>query len=145
MPDTTPSYNTLQPYLIVRHCAAALEFYKAAFGARERIRMPRPDGSIAHSEIQLGDTCVMMADENPEIGAFSPEHYGGSPVSLHVYVHDCDAQYQKAIAAGGRKEREPADQPYGDRNAGIRDPFGYTWWVSTPIKSRSKQSAGSRD
>jgi PhnB protein len=132
------AYNTLQPYLIIQNCAAALEFYKTAFGATERMRMPRPDGRIGHAEIQIGESCVMMADEHPEIGAFSPAHYGGSPVSLHFYDENCDAKFHQAIAAGAKVEREPADQPYGDRMAGIIDPFGYKWWIATPIKPHAK-------
>jgi PhnB protein len=80
--------------MIVRNCAAALEFYKAAFGATERMRMTRPDGRIGHAEIQIGDSCVMLAGEHPEMEAFGPEHYGGSPVSLHFYVEHCDAKFQ---------------------------------------------------
>ena len=147
MPGTEPvahAYNTLQPYLIIRNCAAAIEFYKTAFGATERMRMTRPDGRIGHAEIQIGDTCIMMADEHPEIGAFSPDHYGGSPVSMHFYVEDCDARFQQAIAAGAKQVREPADQPYGDRNAGVVDPFGYKWWIAAHIKSESKETAGTR-
>jgi PhnB protein len=128
------TYNTLQPYLIVRDCAAAIAFYAAAFGATERMRMPRPDGRIGHAEMQIGDTCITMADEHPEIDAFGPEHYGGSPVSLHVNVDDCDARFQQAIAAGAKEVRAPADQPYGDRNAGVLDPFGYKWWISAHIQ-----------
>lgn len=131
------SYNTLQPYLIIKNCAAALDFYKKAFGATERMRMPRPDGRIGHAEIQLGDSTVMMADEHPEIGAFSPEHYGGSPVSLHFYVVNCDGSYQQALAAGAKTVREPIDQPHGDRQAGVLDPFGYKWWISTPLSKQS--------
>jgi len=126
-------YNTLHAYLIQPRCAEALEFYKKAFGATERMRMKREDGKIAHAEIQIGDTTVMMADEHPEIGAMSPQHYGGSPVSLHFYAENCHAIYRQAIAAGGKSEREPADQPYGDRMGGIRDPFGYTWWIATQL------------
>jgi len=138
MPQAEPAagrYNTLQPYLIIKNCAAALDFYVKAFGATERMRMTRPDGRIGHAEIQLGDTVVMMAEEHPEIGALSPEHYGGSPVSLHLHVEDCDASFQRAIAAGATSVREPADQPYGDRNGGVLDPFGYKWWLSAPIKA----------
>jgi PhnB protein len=72
----------------------------------------------------------MMADENAEIGAFAPAHYGGSPVSLMIYVEDCDATYAQAIEAGASSAREPADQPYGDRMAGVVDPFGYKWWIA---------------
>lgn len=142
MPDTLPAYNTLHAYLIIKNCAAALQFYKTAFGATERMRMPHPDGRIGHAEIQIGDTTVMMADENPALKAFSPLHYGGSPVSLHFYVDDvkeCDARYNRAIAAGGKTEREPADQPYGDRMAGVRDPFGYTWYIAAHIENFTAQ------
>jgi PhnB protein len=138
------SYNSLQPYLIIKNCAAAIEFYKKALGATERMRMARPDGAIGHAEIQIGDTVVMMADENPELEAFSPAHYGGSPVSLHFYVENCDAAFQRAMAAGGKQKREPADQPYGDRNAGIIDPFGYTWWMSTPIGGAQQSSSAKK-
>jgi PhnB protein len=147
MPDTKlghPNYNSLQPYLIIKNCTAALEFYKKALGATERMRMTREDGTIGHAEIQIGDTCVMMADENPQLEAFSPQHYGGSPVSLHFYVENCDAAFQRAVAAGGKSKREPADQPYGDRNAGIVDPFGYTWWMSTPIGAGAQQSTSAK-
>ena len=125
------NYNSLQAYLIIKNCAAAIDFYKKAFGAAERMRMSRPDGRIGHAEIQIGDTTVMMADEHPEIGAFSPEHYGGSPVSLHFWADDCDLTYRKAIEAGAKSVREPGDQHYGDRNAGVLDPFGYKWWIAT--------------
>ena len=134
-------YNTLQAYLILKNCAAALDFYQKAFGATERLRMPRPDGKIAHAEIQIGDTTVMMADEHPEIGAFSPEHYGGSPVSLHFYTSNCDDVYRRALAAGAKSVREPADQPYGDRNASVLDPAGYTWWMATAKTQSHTQNA----
>jgi PhnB protein len=132
-------YHRLQPYLIFRNCAGAIEFYKKVLGATERLRMPRPDGSIGHAEIMLGDSCIMMADEHPEIGAYAPEHYGGCPVRMQFYTEDCDAVYKKALSEGAKSEREPKDQFYGDRNAGFVDPFGYLWYVSTCIKNVSKE------
>lgn len=137
MPGTN-TYTSLQPYLIIKNCAAAIDFYKKAFGATERMRMAREDGRIGHAEMQMGDSVIMMADEHPEIGAFGPEHYGGSPVSINLNVENCDAVYKQAIAAGAKTEREPADQSYGDRNAGVRDPFGYKWWISAPLKATAK-------
>lgn len=137
-------YNTLHPYLIVRNCAAALDFYKKAFGATERMRSTRPDGKIAHAEIAIGDTCVMMADEHPEIGVMGPEHYGGSPVSLHFYTENCDACFQQALKAGGTVKREPADQPYGDRTGGVIDPFGYTWWIATQIQPHAPETTNKK-
>ena len=138
MAQTKPSgYNSVQPYLIIKNCADALEFYKKAFGVTERMRMTRPDGQIGHAEIQVGDSVIMMADEHPGMDAFAPQHYGGSPISLHIYVEDCDAAYRQAMASGSTSVREPADQSYGDRNAGVLDPFGYKWWLSTHVRDVS--------
>ena len=127
-------YHSVQPYLILNNCAEALAFYVKAFGATERFRMPDPNGRISHAEIQIGDSVVMMADEAPNIDAFGPEHFGGSPVSLLIYTEDCDALYQRALQAGAQSVREPADQPYGDRMSGVKDPYGYQWYLATHIK-----------
>ena len=127
-------YHSIQPYLMFKNCAEALVFYAKAFGAKEKLRMPNPDGRIGHAEIQIGDSIIMMADEAPQMEAFSIEHFGGSPVSLLIYTEDCDALYKQAIEAGATSMREPTDQPYGDRMAGIRDPFGYRWYIATHIK-----------
>ena len=97
------------------------------------------DGRIGHAEIEIGDSCVMLADEHPQIGVYSVAHYGGSPVSLMVYGTDCDAVYARALAAGAKSEREPTDQFYGDRMAGVVDPFGYRWYLGTHIKDVSKE------
>jgi PhnB protein len=142
MPTVKPipdGYHSVQPYLILKDAAAAIEFYKKALGAKERMRMPGPDGRIMHAELEIGDSCVMLADENPKIGAFSPEHYGGSPVGLMVYVEDCDAVYKSAVATGAKSEREPADQFYGDRMSGVIDPFGFRWYIATHIKDVSSE------
>ncbi len=132
-------YHSIQPYLMIDGAAKAIEFYKNAFGATERLCMKQPDGSVAHAEIQIGDSIIMMADENAEMDAFSPAHYGGSSVSLLIYTEDCDAMYRQALAAGAKSEREPADQFYGDRMAGVKDPFGYKWWLATHIKDVSEE------
>ena len=131
-------YHSVQPYLILNNAAAAIDFYTKAFGAKERLRMEK-DGRIGHAEIEIGDSCVMLADEHPQIGAHSAAHYGGSPISLMVYVNDCDAVYAKALAAGAKSEREPTDQFYGDRMAGVVDPFGFKWFLGTHIKDVSKE------
>jgi PhnB protein len=81
----------------------------------------------------------MMADENPEVDAFSPQHYGGSPVSIVIYVENCDSVYRQALAAGGKSVREPRDEAYGVRMSGVIDPFGFTWWIATHIKDLSKE------
>jgi PhnB protein len=132
-------YHSIQPYLYMKNAAAAIDFYGKVFGAKERLRMAGPDGRIGHAEIEIGNSCVMMADENPQIGAHSPEHYGGAPMSLMLYVEDCDAVYRKALDAGATSLREPADQFYGDRMAGVADPFGFHWFLGTHIKDVSKE------
>jgi len=130
-------YHTIQPYLVFKNCAEAIAFYIKAFGAREKFRMPDAQGLIGHAEIEIGDSTIMMADEAPQVDAFSVEHFGGSPISLLIYTDTCDAMYGKAVAAGAKSLREPADQPYGDRMSGVQDPFGYKWWIATHIKNVS--------
>lgn len=127
-------YHSVQPYLHVRGAAEAIDFYKQAFAATERMRMPYPDGRIGHAEIQFGDSIIMLADEHPENGIYSPKHFGGSATSIMLYVEDCDAVYHQALSAGAKSVREPADQFYGDRMAGVEDPFGFKWWIGTHIK-----------
>jgi PhnB protein len=134
-----PGYHSIQPYLIFENTTDAIAFYSKVFGATERLCMREDSGRVAHAEIQLGDSCIMMADERPAIEAFAVNHFGGSPITLMVYVPDCDAVYKRAIEAGAANVREPADQPHGDRTAGVRDPFGYTWWISTSIKILSRE------
>ena len=130
-------YHTVQPYLYFKNSAEAIAFYSKVFGATERMRMPDKDGRIMHAEINIGDSCIMMADESPAVGAYSTEHYGGAPMSLMIYVDDCDAVYKRAVDAGAKSLREPADQFYGDRMAGVADPFGFQWWIGTHIKDVS--------
>jgi PhnB protein len=87
--------------------------------------------------MQIGDSRIMMADEAPQMEAYGVKHYGGSPVSLMLYTEDCDALYARALDAGAESLREPADQPYGIRICGVRDPFGYKWWIGTQIQAKS--------
>jgi PhnB protein len=134
--------HSVQPYMMFSECAKAMEFYTKAFGAREVFRFQGEDGQVHHAEMQIGDSRIMMADESPKMDAYGAKHYGGSPVTLMLYTEDCDAVYAKAIAAGGKSVREPADQPYGDRMSGILDPFGYKWWIATHIKDMSAAEIG---
>jgi len=127
-------YHSVQPYLQVKGAAAAIEFYTRAFGATEIMRMPGPDGRLGHAEIRIGDSIVMLADEHPERGIHGPAHYGGVPMTILLYMENCDAVYAKAIAAGAKSLREPADQFYGDRMAGVEDPFGFQWYIATHVK-----------
>jgi PhnB protein len=132
-------YHSVLPYLQVRGAAKAIEFYREVFGAQEMLRMPQPDGRVGHAEIRVGDSIVMLADEFPERGIHGPGHYGGAPMTLMMYTEDCDAIYKKAIAAGAKSLREPADQFYGDRMAGIEDPFGFQWYIATHVRDVSEE------
>jgi PhnB protein len=124
-------YHTVTPYLIVEGATAAIDFYKQAFGATELFRMNGPDGKIGHAEIRIGDSPVMLADEHPQMGARGPKSFGGSPISILLYVEDCDAVVERAVAAGAKVTRPLTDQFYGDRMGGLEDPFGHAWYVAT--------------
>jgi PhnB protein len=136
-------YHSIQPYLMFTDCSKAIAFYTQVFGGKEKLRMQDDKGRINHAEVQIGDSVIMMAEEHPEIEAFAVAHYGGSPVSLMLYVENCDTTYQAAIAAGAKSLREPADQNYGDRMAGIVDPFGYKWWVAHSVAKQDAKEAQS--
>jgi PhnB protein len=127
-------FDTATPYLIVSNATDAIEFYKKAFGATERFRMTRPDGRVGHAEIQIGDSRLLLADEHSDIGARSPQHYGGSPITILLYVENVDAVFAQAVAAGARVDRPVQDQPYGDRNGGVVDPFGHRCFLAPHIK-----------
>lgn len=124
-------YHTVTPYLTVRQAHAAIAFYCEAFGAKEVMRLTMPDGSIAHAEVRIGDSHVMLSEERPEWGNTGPQSLNGTTVGLSVYVSDCDAAVQKAVAAGAKLERPVADQFYGDRTGTILDPFGHRWTIAT--------------
>jgi PhnB protein len=124
-------YHTATPYLIIRNATEAIEFYKRAFGATERMRMVAPSGEVAHAEIEIGDSPIMLADEMPGAPWRSPQSLGGSPVSLMLYVEDVDALFRQAVDAGGKVERAVQDQFYGDRSGTLIDPFGHVWTLAT--------------
>ncbi len=132
-------YHSVQPYLMFADTRAAIDFYRRAFNARERLCMKTPEGRISHAEIEIGNSVLMMADENAALEAWAISHFGGSPVSFLIYTEDCDAMYRQALACGAASLREPADQPYGDRMAGVHDPFGYRWFLSTHLRDLSKE------
>src|SRR6266571_1815575 len=131
------AYRTATPYFIVNHAAGAIEFYKKAFGATERIRLADPTGKVMHAEIRIGNTPLMLADEFPEMGYRSPQSLGGSPVSILLYVEDVDRWFERATAAGGKVTRPVADQFYGDRTGTLIDPFGHVWSISTHVEDVS--------
>jgi PhnB protein len=127
-------YHTATPYLIIGGAAQAIRFYKRAFDATELIHLPGPDGRIAHAELKIGDSIIMLADEVLDMGYRSPRSLGGSPVSLLLYVEDVDAVFQRAVAAGALVLRPLANQFYGDRSGTLEDPFGHLWTVATHIE-----------
>jgi PhnB protein len=124
-------YHTATPYLIVNSASDALSYYKKAFAATELFRMAGPDGKIGHAEFKVGDSIMMIADENPAMEARSPKSLGGSPISIMLYVEDVDVVFNRAIAAGATVERRIEDKFYGDRAGGMIDPFGHKWYIAT--------------
>src|SRR5262245_61916381 len=127
------NYRGAVPYLHVTGAARAIEFYKNAFGATERMRMG--DGPrIGHAEITIGDALIMLADEYPEIGVRSPQSIGGTAVTIHLYFDDVDAVAARAVDAGATILRPVENQFYGDRGGKLRDPFGHEWWIATHVE-----------
>jgi Uncharacterized protein conserved in bacteria len=137
-------YHTVTPYIVCRGAAKAIEFYAKAFGAKEMFRMPMPDGSIAHAEIQIGDSMLMLGDENPEMGAVSPQTLNGTPVNIFLYVKDVDAAFQQAVKAGATSVMPPTDMFWGDRYSKLTDPFGHSWSIATHKEDVAPEEMGKR-
>jgi PhnB protein len=127
-------YHTATPYLAVDDAAEALEYYKKAFGAKERGRMEAPEGKIGHAEIQIGDSLVMLSDPFPQASTRTPKELGGTSASVFLYVEDVDKFVQRAVDAGATVTMEVEDQFWGDRFGTITDPFGHSWSVATHIE-----------
>ena len=147
MADVKPipdGYPRVTPYLSIDGAGDAIEFYKNIFGAEEKVRMDTPDGKVAHAELAIGDSMVMLADTFPDMGGKSPKDLGGSPVTLMVYVEDVDDCYQRALDAGATGERKVEDQFYGDRAGSFVDPFGHVWHVASHIEDVSDEEMAKR-
>jgi uncharacterized glyoxalase superfamily protein PhnB len=128
-------FHTLSAHLTVADAAAAIAFYKQAFGAVELGRMAAPDDKrLMHAMLRIGDSALMLNDEFPEMGGKGPLKIGGTPVTVHLYVEDCDAVYGRAIAAGATAVMPPADMFWGDRYGRLTDPFGHSWSIATHKK-----------
>ena len=127
-------YPQVIPYLVMDGAAAAIAFYEKVFGAKERMLMDAPGGRIGHAELELGDSLIMLADEVPDMDIRGPKSFGGSPVTISVYVEDVDAVFESALAAGATSVRPLEDQFYGDRNGQFEDPFGHRWSVATHVE-----------
>jgi len=132
-------YHSITPYLIIKGASAAIDFYRKAFGATELFRMPDPSGKgVAHAEIKIGDSPIMLADEQPQLYR-SPLSLGGTPVSLMLYVEDVDKIFPQAVAAGAKVVKPVQDQFYGDRSGTLQDPFGHQWTIGTHKKDVSSE------
>ncbi len=132
-------YSTVTPTLIVKGAASALDFYKKAFGAKELSRFTDPKGRIAHAEIQIGSSRLMLSEEYPEMQARGPQTLGGTPVSLMMYVEHVDELFHQALIAGAKEVQPVKDQFWGDRAGTVRDPYGHVWMVATRIEDLSNQ------
>jgi PhnB protein len=146
-PDPIPStYRRVTPALVVEGGAKALEFYAEVFGATERMRFPGPGGTIAHAEVEIGDSVIIVEDASPAMGTKAPPPGGmeGSPAFLFIYVEDVDAVIERAVQLGARLQRAPQDQFYGDRDGYIVDPFGHGWTVATHVEDVAPEEMARR-
>jgi PhnB protein len=137
-------FYTVTPYLVVRGAAKALDFYAKAFGAEERLRMPGPDGAVMHGEFKIGNSIIMIGEENPQMGALSPQAIGGTAVSLMLYVADVDAVFARATKAGCTAQMPPTDMFWGDRYGKLKDPFGHDWAIATHKEDVAPQEMAKR-
>ncbi len=136
-------YHSVTAYLTVDDAAAAIDFYKAAFGAEEVMRMPMGD-KIGHADIVIGDSHIMLSDEFPDMDKLGPKARGGATSSLMIYVENADAAFDQAVAAGATAIRPVEDQFYGDRSGWVKDPFGHEWTLSTHIEDVSPEEMNKR-
>lgn len=127
-------YHSVTPYLSIKGAGKALDFYKQAFGATEIMRMAGPNGTIAHAEIRIGDSPVMMADAVPNMSCASPDTLQSTSVGLMIYVKDVDTVFANAIETGATEVRPVLNQFYGDRSGTLKDPFGHVWTISTHVE-----------
>jgi PhnB protein len=127
-------YHSITPYLAVDDAAGAIEFYKRAFGARERVRMPTPDGKVAHAELGIGDSLIMLSDPFGEEQIKTPKALGTTTMGIFLYTEDVDEVYKQAIDAGATSTQEPEDMFWGDRFARVTDPYGHSWQIATHVE-----------
>jgi PhnB protein len=137
-------FHSVTPHLVIRGAAAAIDFYKRAFGAQEIMRMAGPGGQIGHAELKIGDSIIMLADEFPGSPIRSPQALGGTTGTLNIYVPDVDKQYQQAVSAGATATMPVADMFWGDRYGQLTDPFGHVWSIATHKEDLSEQEIEKR-
>jgi uncharacterized glyoxalase superfamily protein PhnB len=144
-PSPVPAgYHTVTPHLVCRGTADAMAFYAKAFGAKERLRMSGPDGMVAHAEMKIGDSIIMLGDEMPQMGASAPPTIGGSPVNIFLYVKNVDAVFEQAVGAGAIVDMPPSNMFWGDRYCKVTDPFGHKWSMATHIEDVSPKEMAKR-
>jgi PhnB protein len=124
-------YSSLTPYLVCKDAAKAIDFYANAFAAQEVVRMPGPNGRVMHAEVKIGNSMLMLGDEDTERGHLSPGSIGGTAVSIMFYTDDVDAVFKRALGLGATSEMPPADMFWGDRMGNLVDPFGHKWAIAT--------------
>lgn len=132
-------YASVTPHIVCKGVDKALAFYEKAFGAKDTVSMPGPDGKIMHAEMRIGKTIVMLGEENIEWGSKSPQTLGGTPVVLHVYFENVDQAFERAIKAGAKMKMPLTDMFWGDRYGQVTDPFGHVWSMAMHIKDMSPQ------
>ena len=132
-------YPTVIPYLAVDDASAAIDFYKRAFGAKERVRMPMPDGKVMHAELEIGDSLVMLSDPFPQSSYKTPTDASATTVGIFLYTEDVDATHKQAVEAGATSEQEPENMFWGDRFARVTDPFGHSWQMATHVEDVSPE------
>jgi PhnB protein len=147
VPHIPKDFHSVTPYLIMENASQAIDYYKSVFGAKEMVRMDAPGGKVGHAELQIGDSRIMLADENPQMslpGQGSAKRLGASPVSLYLYIENVDKVVERAAAAGAKILRPVQDQFYGDRNGFIQDPFGHFWGIATHVEDVSPAEMDAR-
>jgi PhnB protein len=133
-------FHSVTPIFVFKDSRKAIDFYKRAFGAMEHYAMPGPDGKgVMHAEIQIGNSILMMSDENPQQPSKSSETMGGTPVNMYLYVENVDAAFGRAVEAGATVQMQVQDMFWGDRVGSVKDPFGYSWMIATHVKDLSKE------
>jgi len=139
-----PGFHTVTPSLIVRNAAQAIEFYKKALGAEERMVMKDPQGNVSHAEIRIGDSILFITDESPAMGTKSPQTLGGTASNLYLYVEDVDSAFKRAVEAGGKATMPVSDMFWGDRFGQFVDPYGHSWGLSTHVEDVSEEETERR-
>jgi PhnB protein len=137
-------YHAVTPYLAVDDAAQAIDFYKRAFGAKERVRMEAPGGKIGHAELEIGDSLVMLSDPFPQASTRPPKELGGTSASVFMYVEDVDAVVNQAVEAGATVTMDVADQFWGDRFGTVADPFGHVWSIATHVEDLTPDEIAER-